>query len=237
MDHNNNLPSRTQYQRSLRRKKQHFYQKWWFWTIIVLVLLAGGGVTAMKLTATGPFHTTTKVAKSTKSSQNKSKQTKVNKSGVTFAQYSGIYLNEAQGTPVETVERLLGKADSTSTSNANNTKIQTKTWNKIQNGGNGSNLKVNFIHGRAVSKVLNGLKVTRDKKLGLDAYMSIQNGMPESTILNNLGKPNSYSESLNNNQLSKSYTYSTGISGKTGAQFTVKFTDDKVSGKTQSELQ
>lgn len=233
MDHNNNLPTRAAYRRSLKHQKKHFYKRWWFWTLIVIIVLAGGGVAGMKMTATGPFAKTSHVSKPKKTTK---KKKVVNKDGVTFAQYSGIYLNETSGTPIATVQRLLGKPSTTSTSNANNTKTEINTWNNVDNGELGSNLKVTFANGHAISKAISGMKVARSEKLGLDAYSSVQNGMEESTILNNIGKPNGYSESFNSDKTSKSFTYSSGVSGSTGANFVVNFTNGTVSGKSQTGM-
>ncbi|MFC6176204.1 DUF3862 domain-containing protein [Companilactobacillus huachuanensis] len=232
MDYNNNLPTRSEYRRSLKHKKKHFYKSWWFWTIVVVLILAGSGVAGMKMTSTGPFHQTSKVSKSKKTK----KKSTSKKTDVTFAQYSGIFLNESSGTPIATVQRLLGKPSSTSTSTANNAKTEINTWNNIENGDLGSNLTVNFVNGHAISKAISGLKVVRSEKLGLDAYSSVQNGMQEDTILTNVGKPNGYSESFNSDKTSKSYTYSSGVSGNTGANFVVNFTNGTVSGKSQTGM-
>jgi len=233
MDYNNNLPTRAEFRRSLKHKKKHFYKRWWFWTIIVILLLAGGGVVGMKMTSTGPFQQTTKVSKSKKTTK---KKKVVNKSGVTFAQYSGIFLNESSGTPIKTVQRLLGKPSSTSTSTANNAKTEINTWNNVENGELGSSLKVTFANGHAIAKAISGLKAVRSEKLGLDAYSSVQNGMEESTVLTNVGKPNGYSESFSSDKTSKSFTYSSGVSGSTGANFVVNFTNGTVSGKSQTGM-
>jgi len=232
MDFNNNLPTRAEFRRSLKHKKKHFYKRWWFWTIIVILLLAGGGIGGMKMTKTGPFSQTTKVSKSKKTTKKKVAK----RPGVTFAQYSGIFLNETSGTPIKTVQRLLGKPSSTSTSTTNNAKTEVNTWNNIENGELGSSLKVTFANGHAIAKAISGLKAVRSEKLGLDAYSSVQNGMEESTVLTNVGKPNGYSESFSSDKTSKSFTYSSGVSGSTGANFVVNFTNGTVSGKSQTGM-
>lgn len=229
----NNLPTRAEYRRSLKRKKKHFYKRWWFWSIIILIILAGSGFVGMKMTSTGPFSQTTKVAKTKKPSK---KKTVAKKPGVTFAQYNGIYLNEANGTPIKTVQRLLGKPSTTSTSNENNVKTEVNTWNKIEDGEVGSNLKVSFANGHAITKSISGLEFHREEKLGLDAYSSVQNGMKSDTVINNIGKPNGYSESFSSDKTSKSFTYSSDVSGRTGANFVINFTNDTVSGKSQTGM-
>lgn len=77
MDHNNNLPTRAAYRRSLKHQKKHFYKRWWFWTLIVIIVLAGGGVAGMKMTATGPFAKTSHVSKPKKTTKKKRSSTKM----------------------------------------------------------------------------------------------------------------------------------------------------------------
>lgn len=227
----NNLPTRAQY-RSQKHHK-HFYSRWWFWLIIIVILAGGGATVGMKITATGPFKVaTTKVKKKDTTKKKVKKQT-----GVTFYQYNGIYLNETSGTPIETVHNILGKPSSTSITENQGVKTELDTWNDIQNGQLGSTLKVSFANGHAISKALNGLKVKRSEKLGLDAYSSIQNGQSVDAIHTNLGKPNSYSESLADGKSVVNYTYSSDVSGDTGANFVVTFTDGSVSGKSQSGME
>ena len=73
--------------------------------------------------------------------------------------------------------------------------------------------------------------------MGLDAYSSVQNGQDVDAIHTNLGKPNSYSESLADGKSVVNYTYSSDVSGDTGANFVVTFTDGSVSGKSQSGME
>ncbi|WP_119326343.1 DUF3862 domain-containing protein [Companilactobacillus musae] len=231
---NYNLPTRAEYQRTHKKQKKHFYKKWWFWSIIIIILLTGGGLTGMKMTSMGPFSQSSS-QKTTKKKSSTKKNTK-KKSGVTIPQYSGIYLNAESGTPMETVQQILGKPSSTSTTTQGDTKTEINTWNNIKNGQLGSNMKVSFTNGHAVSKSITGVKVNREQKLGLDAYSSIQNGQSEDAIFTNLGRPNNYNETIASGKDVKEYTYSSGVKGNTGANFIVTLTDGTVSGKSQTGI-
>ena len=230
---NNNLPTRADFRRSNKKKKKHFYKSWWFWSIIIILLLAGGGFEGMKMTSTGPFSKTTKVTKKKKTT----KKTTKKKTGITLNQYNGIYLSQTDGLSKSTLEGIFGKASSTTTSTVQNVSTDVYTWNKVADGTLGSKLTVNFANDHAISKNISGLKVSRSQKLGLEAYNSIQNGQTEDTILHNLGKPNGYSETITSDTNSKTLTYSSDISGDTGANFIVSLTGDQVSGKSQTGMQ
>lgn len=228
---NHDLPTRSEYQRSHKKIKKHFYKSWWFWTIVAILLLAGGGFAGMKMTETGPFAPTTKVSK--KNSTSTKKKTSTTKKGVTLAQYNGIFINENYGLSASKTESVIGKASTTSTNDQTNI----YTWNNIKNGQLGSKLNVTFINDHATGKAISGLKVSRSEKLGLDVYNSIQNGQNEATIVNNVGKPNGYTESIANGTTTKTWTYSSGVKGDTGANFIISFSNGKVNGKSQSGMQ
>ncbi|APU71420.1 DUF3862 domain-containing protein [Companilactobacillus crustorum] len=231
--YNGNLPTRAEYRRSHKTLKKHFYKRWWFWTIIIILLLAGGGILGMQMTSTGPF---TQTEKQTTKKKPKTKKKATTKTGVTLAQYKGIFLDQNSGTPSATVERLLGKPSATSTTTSQDSKTELDTWNKIQNGQLGSNLKVTFASGHAINKAITGIKVKRSKTLGMDEYSSVQNGQSEAVIMANLGQPNGYRESIVDGKNVVELTYSSGVSGASGANFIVNLTDGSVSGKSQTGM-
>lgn len=226
----NDLPTRSQYHS--HKKKKHFYSRWWFWLIIVLIIIAGV-IAGMKYTSTGPFKENTQKTEQ----KDTSKKTVKKQTGVTFYQYNGIYLNEKNGTPIATVQEVLGKPASSSVTENQGVKTEQNTWNDVQDGQLGATLKVSFVNGHAISKTLSGLKVKRSEKLGLDAYSSVQNGQTVDAIQTNLGKPNGYNESVADGKTIMNYTYSSNVSGDTGANFVVVFTNNKVSGKSQSGME
>ena len=230
---NNNLPTRAELKRSKKGTKKHFYKRWWFWTIIFVVLLAAGGLGGMKMTAMGPFsQKTTKVSKKKAAP----KKTVKKKTGITLNQYNGIYLSETDGLTSATLTKLFGKPDSNSTSTVQNLQTNVDTWTKIADSQLGANLTVNFSNDHAVSKSINGLKVSRSKKIGLTDYNQIQNNDSEDQLTSKLGKPNGYTETSVGGTTQKDFTYTSGINGETGANFIVNITNGVVSGKSQTGL-
>lgn len=230
----NNLPSRSQYRQTHQKKIKHFYKRWWFWFIIAIILLAGGGLEGMKLAQVGPFSSKTeKVAKKTTT---KSKKTTTKKTtGITLAQYNGIYLSQTDGLTMSTIENIFGKPANTTNTTVQDITTNAATWTKIANGGLGATLTINFANDHAISKSLNGLKVTRNTKLGLNEFNMIQNDQTQDDVISSLGKPNSYSETIAS-QHTATLTYSSGINGQTGANFIINFENGKVSGKSQTGL-
>ncbi|KRN98378.1 DUF3862 domain-containing protein [Companilactobacillus kimchiensis] len=231
---NNNLPTRAELHRSQKKTKKHFYRRWWFWSIIFILLLIGGGLGGMKMTAMGPFSQTssTKVTKK----KTASKKTTKKVTGITLKQYNGIYLSESAGLPSETLNKIFGKPNTTSNSTVQNLQTDVATWTKIADGQLGANMTVNYANNHAVSKAITGLKVTRSQKLDLTEFNKIQNDQSEAQVINDLGKPNGYSEITVGNTTQKDLTYSTGINGETGANFIINLTNGVVSGKSQTGL-
>lgn len=232
---NDNYPSRAEFRKSNAKKqptKKRFYKRWWFW-LIVIVLLGGaggfGGYTAFKANST----TTTKTTK--KKTVAKKKTAK--KAGVTLKQYNGIYLSQNDGLSSVTLQQLLGRPSESTTSTVQDLKTSVLTWNQVADGELGSKLSVNFASDHAISKTISGLKVKRPQKLGLSQYNTIQNGTSEDELLSSLGKPNGYSETAINGTTAKSFTYSSGIKGKVGANFVVTLTNGTVSAKSQTGLE
>lgn len=233
---NEKYPSRAEFRRSNNQQKpakKRFYKRWWFWLIVIVIVGAAGGIggyTALKSNSTS----TTKVTKK-KKSVSKKKTTK--KTGVTLAQYNGIYLSQNDGLSSVTLQQLLGRPSGSTTSTVQDLKTSVLTWDQVADGELGSKLSVNFASDHAISKTISGLKVSRSQKLGLSQYNTIQNGTSEEEILSILGKPNGYSETAINGATAKSFTYTSGIKGKVGANFVVTLTNGTVSAKSQTGLE
>lgn len=231
----NNMPSRSQYHQTHQKKTKRFYKRWWFWLIIAIILLAGGGFEGMKLAGVGPFGPKTeKVAK--KTTTKKKKTTTKKQTGITVAQYNGVYLSQTDGLTLATIEKIFGKPANTTNTTVQNISTNAATWTKIADGGLGATLTINFANDHAISKSLNGLKITRNTKLGLNEYNMVQNDQSQADVISSLGKPNGYSEIIAAGTNTGTMTYSSGINGDTGSNFIINFENGKVSGKSQTGL-
>jgi len=231
---NNNLPTRAEFRRSKKHDKKRFYKRWWFWSIIFILLLAGGGVAGMKMTSTGPFKpATVKVSKK----KTTSKKKKAKQSGITLAQYNGVYLSETDGLSLDSLEKIFGKPANSTAGTIQNINTDMNTWSKVANSQLGSTVIINFANGHAIGKSINGLKVSRPSKIGLNEYNKIQNNQSESELFNLVGKPNGYSEITVSGTTTNTLTYSSGIKGQVGSNFIINLKDGVVSGKSQTGLE
>ncbi|AXX65616.1 DUF3862 domain-containing protein [Bombilactobacillus bombi] len=226
-----------------QKPKKPFYKKWWFWLIaIILVFSIGGGLgnnSNKKSDKSNESNKTESVkTRSTNNSNSNSPEKEKNPktNGPSLEDYKAIKLGENDGTTDSEIESKFGKPNTTSSQTIENVKADEKIWNKIQGGSLGGNFNIGFSNGKAISKGISGLKVTRNKKISLDDFNSIQNGQSESDIINKFGQPNGYSETSIANHNSKQLTYNSDIKGDLGANFILTFTDGKVSGKTQTSM-
>ncbi|WP_423774692.1 DUF3862 domain-containing protein [Bombilactobacillus mellifer] len=92
------------------------------------------------------------------------------------------------------MKEKFGQPPSTSSQTIQDVKTE-KTLGKIQNCDLGSTFAVGFSNGKAISKTITGLKVSRNKKLILQDFNQIQDGQSREDVFNTLDTPNEYSES------------------------------------------
>lgn len=198
------------------------------------------GVTAiatLSLAACGSSSSSSsKPADKTSSSQ------KVDDGKMTLADFNAVGLgdvakNGAGGATKDELTKKWGKPISSSSSTFQNIKTELLTWNKVANGDITANFTVQIDNGHTVQKAIQGIKVSRAKKITLADFNSIQNGQKEADITAKFGKPNGYSMNQLNGMITKELTYTSGIKGQLGANFSVTLQGDKVTMKTQSEME
>ncbi len=228
-------PSRVELRRSNRKR---FYKKWWFWLIAVIVICL--------LVFAGLFVTTGN-NKNSKSSNTSSKETSTQKvvkkdnareksSGITLKQYNGLYLSEDGGLSSETLKSIFGSPSSTSNNTIQGIKTDVDTWKEVADSDQGATVVVNYSNNHAISKAITKLRVSRSKKISLHNYNKIQNGVSESDIISELGKPNGYSEVVFSGTSTKKLDYTSGINGSSGASVVITLTNGVVSDKSQTGL-
>lgn len=206
-------------------QKKPFYKRVWFWILVVLVVIIGASAMDGKK-GTGA-----------KSAPASSKSSSTASNGITKSQWDKIKLSESDGDSVNSVKKDFGKPNSTSTSTVENVKADMYTWNRVANASLGGTVVVGFSDGHAISKSIANLKVSRSKKITLNDFNTIQNGQTKSQIESKFGKPNGYDISTIAGQTTEIWTYTSGIKGSAGANFNVTFTNDAVSGMTQSSME
>lgn len=209
-------------------QKKPFYKRVWFW-ILVIIVIAGVG------SQLGGDSSTKDSASSQDSSSSSSSSQKVE--GVTKAAFDKVTLSDSTGTSSADVASLFGgKANSTSENTIQDVQTKVYTWDKVANGGFGSNVTVSFENEHAVAKAITGLKVDRSKKITLAQVEAIQNGTSKDDIQKEFGDPNGYDLTNIAGYTSEDWSYTSGVNGDAGANVIISFSGDTVSGKTQTNM-
>lgn len=216
------------------KEKKPFYKKIWFWVLAVIIVFAaagslGGGSDDKADKADKASSSSTKIEKKAESKKPTSKLTQAN--------FDKIQVSESNGWTQDQVKKLFGKdADSTSTQTIENVKADDLIWNSVDGGDFASAITIGFSNNHVVSKGIAGIKVDRSKKITLADFNKIQNGMSKDQVKKIVGDPNGYDLSSIAGQTDDMWEYTSKINGDIGANFNVTFTNDVVSGKSQSEM-
>lgn len=212
------------------KPKKPIYKRVWFWIIIVLVVIGIGS----GLGSQGSKQSSDTTSTSSSSTQKK-EESKTDDSNKTDAsqddlksKFDSITLGQDSGATKESVEQLMGgKANSTSTQDISGIQSDDLTWNL----GVMKTISIGFTNDHAISKSVIGLK--ESKKITLDEFNQIQNGMSEADVAAVLGDPSSITITDILGTTSSIQTYSGKDLGSAG---TVTFTNGAVSGVSNMNL-
>ena len=160
-------------------------------------------------------------------SQNKELRSKFDKIKV------GDLMSKGQGGVTEKeVTALLGRPNSTTSSNIDGIKTSGATWNKGE-----VSITVSYVDKHAISKMITGFKWTgRPAKLDKKAFDAIADGSTYESVIKKYGEPDGLDESLIMGKKTVSATWLTGVKGDTGANAVLTFTNNKLTDKTQTDL-
>lgn len=218
--------------------KKPFYKRVWFWILIVVILVAigsqmGGGSSKADKKSTDEKTSVTKTKSSSASEKKDSGK-------ITRKQFDAVKLGDLMksaegGATIDELKKEFGNPDSTSSSTTNGVKTDIVTWTNVE-GGLGANIVVSFTDGHAFSKAITGFEFNRDKKITLADFNGIADGTSYQDVVNKIGEPDGFDETLIDGSKSVMATYMSGVKGDIGANFNVTFTDDKVSGKSQTSM-
>lgn len=214
------------------KEKKPFYKRVWFWILVVFLIIGGFGAVGGGSDEKADSSSSSKTENSTKKAPVKHSTSKI-----TQENFDKIAVSDSNGWTQDQVKKLFGKdADSTSTQTIENIKADDLIWNNVNGGSLASAITIGFSNGHVVSKGIAGLKVRRDKKIALADFNKIQNGMSKDQVKEIIGSPNGYTISSIAGQTNDMWEYSSDINGNVGANFNITFTNDVVSGKSQSEM-
>ena len=219
--------------------KKPFYKRVWFWVLVVIIIAAiggamGGGKDDKK------DDSTAKSSQTSKKSASSSVSSKKDDGKITRAQFDAIKIGDLMkgaegGATIDQLKQEFGEPSSSSSDTTNDVKTDLLTWDNVQ-GGFGANIIVSFTNGKAFGKNLTGFKLSRKQKIDLAAFNSWQNGMKYADFTSKYGQPDYYDESLIGGSKTVTAGYTSGVKGDFGATFNVTFTNDALSGKTQSNM-
>lgn len=226
-------------------KKKPFYKRIWFWLLVVVVLIIGSQMgnsdsssdsnksssSSSKVESNSSTTTSSSTSSSTASTSSQATN------GLTKENFDKIVISDSSGTSENDVKSMFKKTpESTDTQTIDDTSANMYTWSGVKNGDITSTVVIGFENGHAISKDISGLKVKRAKKITLAQFNSIQNGLTKAEVQKQLGDPNGYSLVNILDSSSEDWNYTSGIQGDFGANFSITFTDGKVSGKNQMSM-
>lgn len=216
--------------------KKPFYKRIWFWVLAIIIIATIGGAIGGGKDDKKNDDSTAKSSQASKSSSSSKKDD----GKITRAQFDAIKIGDLMkgaegGATIDQLKQEFGEPSSSSSDTTNDVKTDLLTWDNVQ-GGFGANIIVSFTNGKAFGKNLTGFKLSRKQKIDLAAFNSWQNGMKYADFTAKYGQPDYYDESLIGGSKTVTAGYTSGVKGDFGATFNVTFTNDALSGKTQSNM-
>lgn len=196
-------------------QKKPFYKRFWFWLVVVIIVLGIGGAMGGHSGNGG----------SSSSSSSATPTSKVNQKN-----FDKIQISDTEGTSKADVQKMFDKKPSTtSTQTIEGQKADMEVWN---GSAIGSSVSVGFVNDHAISKGISGLKGS--KKVTSNQFDSINNGMTKDQVQKALGKPAGKTYSSVAGQTAEMWQYDG--KGDLGSNLVITFTNDAVSGKSQTGL-
>lgn len=217
--------------------KKPIYKRIWFWLLVIII----AGTAFSSIGGSGDKDTSkTQTAKSSQSTKASASSQK-DDGKITRADFDQIKLGDlmnqaANGDTLPALTQKFGKPDSTTTDTTNNVKTDIVTWTNVQ-GGFGANVIVSFTGDHAFSKNITGFKLNRKNKITLADFNALANGNAYADVIKKFGEPDGLNESLIAGEKTVIASYLTGVKGQLGANFTLTFTNDALSGKSQTDME
>lgn len=215
-------------------QKKPFYKRVWFWILVVIVI---GVASSMGGNKDKESKTTDNKTESSTTSSNKSSESsaKIKRSDFDAIKIGDLMQSADGGDTLDSLKQKFGEPNDASSSETNDVKTDIVTWDKVDNKI-GSSMVISFTDGKAFSKDLTGFKLTRKNKIDLAQFNAITNGTSYNDVINKFGEPDNYTETLIAGEKQTMAMYTSGVKGDFGANFNVTFTNDVVSGKSQSSM-
>lgn len=215
-------------------QKKPFYKRVWFWILVVIVVAVGASMGGKK--DDGSKDTSSKSESATSASTASTASTaKIKRSDFDAVKIGDLMQSADGGDTLNSLKEKFGEPKSTSSSETNGVKTDVVTWDKVDNKI-GSSMVISFTDGKAFSKDLTGFKLTRKNKIDLAQFNEVANGTSYNDVINKFGEPDNYTETLIGGDKQTMVMYTSGVKGDLGANFNITFSNDAVSGKSQTSM-
>lgn len=135
------------------------------------------------------------------------------------------------GSSIDDVKKLLGQPQSTTTDTSTGTQTDMVTWTK-----KGVTITVQFIEQKAIARSITGFEFSRKDTVGLAEFNALADGTSYTDVVAKFKEPDSITETVMLDSRTTMATWVTGVKGSAGANIVLTFTNDVLTGKTQTNL-
>lgn len=224
--------------------KKPLTKKWWFWVLIIFVAISlVSGLTdsnGNKGSSESKVEQKKKPKKDSTSSiytnQNGDQTTTENAELISL--FSKVKLGDISnkgrgGSSYKKIKQMLGSSPSnTASSEVSGIETELATWKY-----KGLTLVFTFVNKRAVGRSITGLRWKRNRKpITRKSYAKMSNGTASEDALKKWGVPDEITQIQILGDFQTKYTWFTGVNGNLGANVSLDFTNQRLTGKSQYGL-
>lgn len=229
----------------IANKNKPFYKKSWFIFLIVIlaIVIVGGAYRAGKSDSTAQERTEQSSGKKSDTSDSDfitdDRGDQISKENATILHaYNKIKLGDLAksgqgGSNYKKIKKILGSSPSdTSSSETSGIKTEIDSWDFDEIA-----IIVTFVNHHAVGSSLTGLRWKRVKPtFNKSNFKKVSTDLTSDAILKKFGIPDEITQLLIFGKYQTKYTWLTGIKGSLGANVSIDFVNNSVSGKSQTGL-
>ncbi|MCF6515528.1 DUF3862 domain-containing protein [Lactobacillus sp. S2-2] len=198
-----------------------------------ILLLSTTLLIGLSLTACGSEDNSS----SSKNSSNKNQAAKKKDTGIiSLAKYKKIEIGsgmDKSGSTAKAIKSILGKPNSTTTSEENGQKNKTYTFNNLKNSFKANSVTVTLTNGHANAKGYTNLSLDKIKPLNSSKVKSIKKGASYDSIVSKLGQPSAETEAGSGMVAMKILMY---VTSKDGESTSFTLMSNQLTTKTKTKL-
>lgn len=227
-----------------KQSKKPLIKRWWFWVLTILVAIAF--VSGLTYSNGDKGSSESKVEQKKKPKKDSSSSVYTNQNGdqtttenaELISLFSKVKLGDVSdkghgGSSYKKIKQMLGSGpSSTASSEVSGIETELATWKY-----KGLTLVFTFVNKRAVGRTITGLRWKRHRKLiTRKSYAKMSNGIASEDALKKWGVPDEITQIQVLGEFQAKYTWFTGVNGNLGANVSLDFTNQRLTGKSQYGL-